>query len=190
MGVTTDIDWTPIDRVFESARGRGARVLLETEGNELLGALGFALPQSVFVRNSTEWPPRLDASGLAGSERVVVKVVSPEILHKSDGGGVKVVANDNRTIAGAIHEMERQFAPQQVAGYTVNEFVAYDRSLGHELLLGLRWTEDFGSVVTFSRGASTRSSSPRISRSDEASRFSLRRSKTRRASSRPLSVWR
>ena len=152
MGVTTDIDWTPIDRVFESARGRGARVLLETEGNELLGALGFALPQSVFVRNSTEWPPRLDASGLAGSERVVVKVVSPEILHKSDGGGVKVVANDNRTIAGAIHEMERQFAPQQVAGYTVNEFVAYDRSLGHELLLGLRWTEDFGSVVTFGPG--------------------------------------
>ena len=38
MGVT--IDWTGIDRIFEDARGRGADVLLETEGSEMLRALG------------------------------------------------------------------------------------------------------------------------------------------------------
>ena len=148
MGVTAD--WSRIDRVFEAARGRSATVLLETEGNEVLDALGFALPQSVFVRDAGELggKPGLGALG----DRVVVKVISPEILHKSDVGGVKVVANEAQAIAAAVREMEERFSGQDVAGYTVNEFIAYDRSLGHELLLGLRWTDDFGAVVTFGPG--------------------------------------
>jgi len=180
MGVT--IDWTRIDAVFEAARGRGANVLLETEGNEMLEALGFTLPRSVFVRSSQNLvaapatsdgaagdrtpvgqggrgPQRGSRVGvpfsLAGKlpgDRVVVKVVSPEILHKSDVGGVKVVPNESQAIEAAIRDMEEQFAGQEVVGYTVNEFVAYDRALGHELLLGLRWTEDFGPVVTFGPG--------------------------------------
>jgi len=170
MGVTTD--WSRIDRVFEAARGRGATVLLETEGNDVLDALGFALPQSVFVTDSAaalrlssevrcptsdvHFGPRTSDAGLQGlglaGDHVVVKVISPEILHKSDVGGVKVVANEAQAIAAAIREMEGRFSGQDVAGYTVNEFIAYDRSLGHELLLGLRWTDDFGAVVTFGPG--------------------------------------
>jgi len=148
MGVT--IDWTRIDQVFETARERGAKVLLETEGNEVLDALGFTLPRSVFVRSSQE--AICSSSQPIDGDRVVVKVISPEILHKSDVGGVKVVPNDRQAIAAAIRSMEEAFARQQVAGFTVNEFIAYDRTLGHELLLGLRWTEDFGPVVTFGPG--------------------------------------
>jgi len=149
MGVT--IDWTGIDRIFEDARGRGATVLLETEGGQMLRSLGFTLPQSVFVPARNQESSRFLDPALPG-DRVVVKVISPEILHKSDVGGVRVVANDEQAIGGAIHDMERAFAGQPVVGYTVNEFVAYDRSLGHELLLGLRWTQDFGPVVTFGPG--------------------------------------
>ena len=183
MGVT--IDWARIDAVFEASRGRGASVLLETEGNQILAALGFALPRSVFVRGAASCDPPsggFDArapesnpaeagshkgSGLhtptlqelVGSgfsripgDRVVVKVISPGILHKSDVGGVVVVPNEPQAIASAIHDMEEQFAGQAVAGYTVNEFVNYDRALGHELLLGLRWTADFGPIVTLGPG--------------------------------------
>ncbi len=147
------IDWARIDRVFDAARARGARVLLETEGNELLSALGFALPKSLFVRDADELVAVVGKGRLADcGDRVVVKVISPEILHKTDVGGVKVVANDPAAIAGAIRAMEEQFAGQDVAGYTVNEFIPYDRSLGHELLLGLRWTGDFGAAVTFGPG--------------------------------------
>ena len=39
-----------------------------------------------------------------------------------------------------------------VAGFTINEFVRYDAALGSELLLGLRWTADFGPVVTLGAG--------------------------------------
>ncbi len=151
MGVT--IDWTRIDGMFGDARARGATVLLETEGNQLLAALGFALPQSVFVRSAQAWGDRPESpAGTLPGDRVVVKVISPHILHKSDVGGVKVIPNEPQAIAATIREMEERFAGQEVAGYTVNEFVAYDRSLGHELLLGLRWTDDFGAVVTFGPG--------------------------------------
>jgi acyl-CoA synthetase (NDP forming) len=151
------MDWSVIDAVVEQARARGATALLETEGNTLLEALGFRLPGRLFVRNSQEVARSGDPSMGSGfsriaSDRVVVKVISPGILHKSDVGGVKIVANDRQAVAGVIGEMEEKFATQEVAGYTIGEFVAYDHALGHELLLGLRWTEDFGPVVTFGPG--------------------------------------
>jgi acyl-CoA synthetase (NDP forming) len=148
MGMT--IDWARIDRVFGQAKARGAGALLETEGNELLEALGFTLPSRLFVRSCQE--AACEATPLGAGDRVVVKVISPEILHKSDVGGVKVVANDRHAIAAAVREMEEKFVAQEVVGYTINEFVSYDRALGHELLLGLRWTGDFGPVVTFGPG--------------------------------------
>ena len=105
--------------------------------------------------------PRWGAeAGTLPGDRVVVKVISPEILHKSDVGGVKVVANDAHAIAEAIRDMEERLGGpwhvgtgvSRISGYTINEFIPYDRSLGHELLLGLRWTGDFGAVVTFGPG--------------------------------------
>ncbi len=48
--------------------------------------------------------------------------------------------------------MQRALRQNDVRGYLVVEFVAYDRSLGNELLLGIRWTDDFGPVVVCSAG--------------------------------------
>jgi acyl-CoA synthetase (NDP forming) len=155
-----EIDWAPIDTIFENARARGANVLLETEGSDLLEALGFQLPRRVFVPcadpggrgPSSDLAGRGFSPGTLPGDRVVVKVISPEILHKSDVGGVKIVVNAREAVGAAIADMESQFSGQQVAGCMVGEFIPYDRGLGHELLLGLRWTDDFGPVVTFGPG--------------------------------------
>ncbi len=71
------------------APAHGPAVLLETEGLELLQALGIQAPPHVFVRDSAE-AAAADTTALGG-DRVVVKVISPIILHKSDVGGVKIV---------------------------------------------------------------------------------------------------
>jgi len=136
--------------LFDAARRDGREVLLEPEGLRVAESLGIAVPRHRFVRDSRE-AEAVDLASLAG-ERVVVKVVSPRILHKSDVGGVVVVANERSAIVGAIREMERRFAMTQVAGFTVNQFIDYDPSPGGELLLGMRWTEDFGPVVSFGPG--------------------------------------
>ena len=67
------IDAAGIRRVLDGARGRA--VLLETEGLDLLAALGIDAPAHVFVRNSRE-AAAADTAALGG-DRVVVKIISP-----------------------------------------------------------------------------------------------------------------
>jgi acyl-CoA synthetase (NDP forming) len=142
------IDSVRIARVIEAAAGRA--VLLETEGLELLDALGISAPSHVFVRNAGE-AAAADTEPLGG-DRVVVKVISPRILHKSDVGGVKIVERRPEAIAAVVADMEQRLGDQEIVGFTINEFLRYDTSIGHELILGLRWTEDFGPVVTLGAG--------------------------------------
>ena len=134
----------------QTAKAAVPAALLETEGLELLDALGIPAPRHVFVRTSAE-AATADTSRLSG-ERVVVKVVSPLILHKSDVGGVKVVEHRREAIVAAIRDMETRLGGQQIAGFTSNRFERYDPTLGSELILGLRWTDDFGPVVTLGAG--------------------------------------
>ena len=139
-----------IRQILESARKNGRDVLLETEGIVLLQALGFAVPRHVFIRGSGD-VPSVDL-GLFDRDQVVVKVISPEILHKSDVGGVVFVPRRVESIQSVILDMEKKFAGRHVEGYTIHQLILYDRSLGNELLLGLRWTPDFGPVVVFGAG--------------------------------------
>jgi len=142
------IDTARIRRVIDAARGRA--VLLETEGLEVLAALGIDAPAHVFVRNAGE-AASADTTPLGG-ERVVVKVISPQILHKSDVGGVKVVEHRREAIVATVADMEARLGSQEIVGFTINEFVRYDTALGNELILGLRSTADFGPVVTLGAG--------------------------------------
>lgn len=138
-----------IRQILSAAQERKARVLLETEGYELLNSLGFQTCRFATVRNARV----ADTSNFSFTcDKVVVKVISPEILHKSDVGGVAIVQNDRRAIVAAISDMERRLHDQNIKGFLVSEFVSYDAALGGELLLGLRRTEDFGPVVSLGAG--------------------------------------
>lgn len=139
-----------IRAILEAARDAGRDALLETEGIALLQAFGFRVPAHTFVSGSQAVAAEV-LGGFAG-EQVVVKVNSPEILHKSDVGGVRVAANRADAVARVIADMERRFSGRSVPGYSIHEFVPYERGLGRELLLGLRWTDEFGPVIVFGAG--------------------------------------
>jgi acyl-CoA synthetase (NDP forming) len=81
-----------------------------------------------------------------------VKVASSAVVHRSEVGGVAVVANRRGAIVHAIAEMERQVPREGLRGFTINEFVPHQGPFGAELLLGVRDTADFGPVVTFGAG--------------------------------------
>ena len=139
-----------IARILSAAYKRREYTLLETGGFEILRALGFKTCPSVFVLDARE-ARNADWSSISG-DKVVVKVVSPEILHKSDVGGVVIVANERETIALAIEAMSIRLRGNNLTGFTVSQFVKYDAALGGELLLGLRRTNDFGHIVTVGAG--------------------------------------
>lgn len=125
-------------------------MLLEPEAFQLLEQAGIRCPRRLFARDATE-AAVLDVTPLASS-RLVVKVVSSEIAHKTEVGGVAVVDSTPEAVAAAVAVMERRLSDQPFAGFSVAEFIPYDPSPGGEWLLGLRWTDDFGPVVSLGAG--------------------------------------
>lgn len=137
-------------RQIEPARQEGRSVLLEPEGLELLRGLGLELPSYLYVA-ATGSLPAGELEKLHG-DRVVVKVVSPEILHKAVVGGIRIVPNRERDVHEAMTSLGEVFADKDLRGFTVHSFVPYAPLLGSELLVGLRWTAEFGPVVVCGLG--------------------------------------
>jgi len=144
--------------ILARARAEGRDSLTEVEGLAMLSAMGIGAPAHRFVASSEAYQAlaaRAEASGgsaLFKGERAVVKVISPQILHKTEAGGVAIVENSAAAILQAMRGMEARFTGAEVEGYTVNEFVRFDPKLGHEILFGYRFAADFGPVVSFGPG--------------------------------------
>ncbi|MFV1959151.1 MAG: acetate--CoA ligase family protein, partial [Planctomycetota bacterium] len=139
-----------VRELVDAARAEGRAALTEIEALRVAAALGIGVPHHV-VLGGPEDAASLDLGAFPG-ERVVLKIVSSDVPHKSDVGGVRFLVKDREAIRDAVGEMARAFAGQAVQGYSVNAFVPHDASLGGEVLLGARWTDDFGPVVTFGPG--------------------------------------
>jgi acyl-CoA synthetase (NDP forming) len=144
------LDRPRLAQLLASARHRDLGVLTEPEGMDLLEAAGLPAPRRVVLggRGDAE---ALGAAPFPGA-RAVLKVVAPAILHKTEAGGVAVIENTPAAIRAAVAGMEQRFAGQPVDGYLLAEFVPHATEPGHELLLGMRWTADFGPVVTLGAG--------------------------------------
>ncbi|MGQ9801267.1 MAG: acetate--CoA ligase family protein [Candidatus Saccharicenans sp.] len=157
-----------VQTILEKAESSGRYFLLEPEVYCLLGAYGLPVPRHFF------WPKGqpLTAASLKklGTERVVVKIVSPLILHKSDVGGVAIVRASLREVKAAVNKMYTEIphrysrlfgqgwvsaaeVAESIQGVLVAELLSYEQAgLGSELLLGLRVSRDFGPVITFGGG--------------------------------------
>jgi acyl-CoA synthetase (NDP forming) len=175
------MDARRVASILVPALAEGRDSLTELEGLALLEALGLETPARLFVRDSAE-ARALCATGAACAsgpacplpgDKVVVKVISPDILHKTEVGGVAIVANEGGAIAAAIQEMEGRLGAAaatgaespmdsasaqaglrqpRIDGFTINEFVDHEAALGHELIVGYRFARDFGPVVSFGPG--------------------------------------
>lgn len=133
--------------LLEKARGR--TVLTEPEGLALLEAMGIPGPRWRLL--PLDEAVTADTLSAFPGERVVVKVVSPDILHKSDVGGVAILPRDPAALNARRAEWRGKFGTT-LTGFLLQEFIGYRRELGHEFLLGLRWTDEFGPVVTLGPG--------------------------------------
>jgi len=146
------------ESILARAKSEGRDSLTEIEGLAMLEAMGVAAPQHHLVASSEDYEAlALRATKAGGShlfegERAVVKVISPLILHKTEMGGVAIVANETAAILEAIKRMEAKFANMRVEGYTVNEYAQFEPRLGHEMIFGYRFAADFGPVVSFGPG--------------------------------------
>jgi acyl-CoA synthetase (NDP forming) len=141
---------TRAEALVADAHARGLATLLETDAFELLDAAGLRCPRRLFARTDAE-VATLDLAALR-TERAVVKVVSATIAHKTDIGGVAIVENAAEAVGAAIRRMQRDITGHEIAGYSIAACVSYDAAPGGEWLLGVKWTDEFGPVVTIGAG--------------------------------------
>ena len=139
-----------IQTITNAARSDGREVLLEPEGLSILQAMDIPTPHHERVDDAAH-VSTVDLSKYPG-DKVVVKVVSPDILHKSEAGGVVIAPKDHAAIGDSITSMQETLSDHDVRGFLISEYVPYDPSLGGETLFGIRRTDDFGAIVTYSAG--------------------------------------
>ena len=134
------------EEMIGRARREGRTALDEQSGKALLSAYGIAVPRSVLVTG----PGEVDGAITALKPPYVVKVVSPDILHKSDAGGVKVNLQSAADVTQAIHTMMRQpvIAQARIDGFLVEEMAP----AGQEIVIGGLRDADFGPLVMVGLG--------------------------------------
>lgn len=136
--------------IFERVWTDGRRQLFAHEARQLLGAFGIAMTNTAIARTPAEAVTLADSFGYP----VVLKVVSPDISHKTEAGGVQLDLRDARSVRKAARTIFDEVATRapgaRVLGLTVQPFV---RQRGQrELYLGLANDPTFGVVMGFGAG--------------------------------------
>ncbi len=139
----------PADRAVREALSAGRRVLGEEEGRAILEAYGFAFPRHAFAETSAA---AADAFRSLGTARAVMKIVSPQVIHKTDVGGVRLGLSSAEEVERAFVEVTssvRRFAPEAwIAGVSLQEMIIG----GRELILGMNRDPQFGPLLMFGLG--------------------------------------
>ena len=141
-------DKEKVRTIFEQVKKQGRSNLLEEEGYEVLSAYGFPTPKSILGSTEEEC---LRAANEIGYP-VVMKIASPDIIHKSDAGGVRVkIKGDDELKAAfrAIIESAKKYKPDaKIEGILVQEMAVSAK----ETILGASQDPTFGPVIMFGLG--------------------------------------
>jgi 3-hydroxypropionyl-CoA synthetase (ADP-forming) len=143
-----------VEKILEGAAAEGRLQLYEHEVYEVLSLLGVRTPTYLIAREEKDITQA--TLSMFPSSRLVLKIISGGVPHKQKAGGVKVVHKDLEFVRYSVGEMRRRFAAagHVVVGVLLVEYVDYSKDLGNEILLGLRESQAFGPVISFSKGGS------------------------------------
>jgi acyl-CoA synthetase (NDP forming) len=124
------------------------RPLLETEAKELLKGYGIPVPDFKLIKSEEE------IAGLAKEINfpIVMKIVSPDIIHKTDAGGVKLNIKDEKGARLAYQEIifkaKKYNKRAKISGVIACLMVPQ----GTEIIIGMMKDPHFGPVIMFGLG--------------------------------------
>lgn len=137
-----------VRRIIGRARAEGRTSLLEEEGQQVLAAYGLPLPRSTLATSEAAAVRAAKKTGYP----VVMKVSSPQIIHKSDAGGVKVNLDSDSAVRSAYREIMRNARRYdrraEIKGVLIVEMVRG----GKEVILGSKQEPGFGPVLMLGMG--------------------------------------
>ena len=136
------------ESVLAAARAEGRTLLNEVESKDLLRDAGVSVTDTTLATSSADAQTQADAAGYP----VVLKVVSPDIAHKSDAGGVMLNLKSRDEVATA-YEVILASCKQHVPGANiVGVAVQHMAPAGTEVIVGMTTDPQFGAVMMFGLG--------------------------------------
>jgi acyl-CoA synthetase (NDP forming) len=134
--------------IIKRARNEGRTVLTEVESKELLGQSGINVIATQLAKSKSE----AVAVGKQLGFPVVLKIASPDIIHKSDAGGVRLGLETPEQVEQAYDEILKATGQKhpgaRVSGVAVQKMAAP----GVEVIVGMSKDAQFGPVLMFGLG--------------------------------------
>lgn len=142
------VDKLAAKKIFDKVKKEKRPNLLEEEGQEVLKAYGLPLPKSALAKTEADAIKIAKQIGYP----VVMKIASPQIIHKSDAGGVKVNLTNDSEIKEAfkiiIANAKKYNKNAEIKGVLIVEMIKG----GKELIIGSKLEPGFGPVIMLGMG--------------------------------------
>ena len=141
-------DKTAVRKILDKVRSEGRTSLTAPEGRFVCDAYGIPVPQEGVAKTAAEAAKLASDMGYP----VVLKIVSPEILHKTEAGGVLVGVKDaaaaEQGFATIMANAKKYDAKANLVGVQVQQML----SGGQEVIIGAVTDPSFGKLVAFGLG--------------------------------------
>ena len=134
--------------ILDKAKKEGRTVLTEFESKELLRKAGIPVVETRLVKSRKE---AIAVSKELGFP-VVLKIASPDVIHKSDSGGVRLgvasAAQVSRAYGEILSAIKRKYPRAVIHGLTIQKMAPR----GTEVIVGMSKDPQFGPVIMFGLG--------------------------------------
>src|SRR5207302_2849759 len=141
-------DKAAVRKLLDKVSAEGRASLTAPEGKLVCDAYGIAVPKEGVASSAAEAAKLATAMGFP----VVLKIVSPEILHKTEAGGVLVGVHSAQEVeqgyATIVANAKKYNAKATIQGVQVQQMLAG----GQEVIVGAVTDQSFGKLVAFGRG--------------------------------------
>jgi acetyltransferase len=142
-----------VREIFDNVRNEGRTVLLSYETSEIFEKYGIRSPKSRLARTPTEASKLQNEIG-----KSVLKIVSPQIIHKTDVGGIFLNVESEKDAFEAyvqILDNVKKFGPQnaRLYGVEVQEMIDFKKQTKvNEIIIGMSKDPQFGPLIMFGTG--------------------------------------
>jgi acetate---CoA ligase (ADP-forming) len=143
-----DVQRDKVKEVLQRVKADGRQFVLEPEAHEILQAYGFPVVPFAWTRSEDQ---AVRAAADLGYP-VVLKIVSPDVIHKFDVGGVKVNLADGDAVREAYAEILASVARVHPGAAVQGMLVQKMMPQGRETILGMTRDPQFGPLLMFGLG--------------------------------------
>jgi acetyltransferase len=138
-----------VQRILDTAKSEGRTLLNESESKTFLELYGISTTQPIIAKTAEDAVKAAEKLGYP----IVMKILSPQISHKSDVGGVVLDLRCGDDVSTSFQEITKRAKDKvpdaEIIGVTVQKMI---KNNGYELILGSKKDPVFGSVILFGLG--------------------------------------